>query len=48
MKELIFYTIASTVIALIAQALHASLALTIFAALLIPPVILLVIRVIRL
>ena len=48
MKELIFYTIASTLIAIIAQALHASLTVTIFTSLLIPPAILLVIRVIRL
>jgi hypothetical protein len=48
MKELIFYTIASTVIALMAQALHASLTLTIITSLLIPPVILLVVRVTRL
>ena len=48
MKELIFYTIVSTVIALIAQALHAGLVLTILTSLLIPPVILFVIRVARL
>jgi hypothetical protein len=47
MKDLVFYTVASTVIALIAQLMHASLAVTIFTSLLIPPVILLIIRIIR-
>jgi hypothetical protein len=47
MKELIFYTIASILIALIAQLAHASLAVILFTSLLIPPVILLIIRVVR-
>ena len=47
MKELIFYTVASTVIALIAQLAHASLAVILLTSLLIPPIILLVIRIIR-
>jgi hypothetical protein len=48
MKNLLFYTVASTVIALIAQAAHASLAVTLFTSLLIPPVILLIFRILRL
>ena len=47
MKELIFYTVASTVIALIAQFAHASLTVILLTSLLIPPIILLVIRIIR-
>jgi hypothetical protein len=48
MKDLVFYTVASTVIGLIAQLAHASLAVIIMTSLLIPPVILLVIRIARL
>jgi len=47
MKDLIFYAIASSVIALIAQLAGASLPVILFTSLLIPPVILIVIRVIR-
>ncbi len=47
MKALLFYTIASSVIALVCQAVHAGLAVTLLTSLLIPPVILLVIRVRR-
>ncbi len=47
MKELLFYTIASTVIALIAQVAGASLTVILLTSLLIPPFILLVIRIIR-
>ena len=46
-SELIFYTVASTVIALIAQLLGASLPVILFSCLLIPPIILLIIRIIR-
>jgi hypothetical protein len=47
MKDLVFYTIASSVIALIAQLAGASLPVILFTSLLIPPIILLVIRIIR-
>ena len=47
MKDLVFYTIASSVIALIAQLAGASLPVILFTSLLIPPIILLVIRLIR-
>ena len=47
MKDLIFYSIASSVIALIAQLAGASLPVILFTSLLIPPVILIVIRLIR-
>jgi len=47
MKDLIFYTIASSVIALIAQLAGASLPVILFTSLLIPPIILLIIRLIR-
>lgn len=47
MKDLIFYAIASSVIALIAQLAGASLPVILFTSLLIPPIILLVIRIIR-
>ncbi len=46
-KELIFYSVAGSVIALIAQLAGASLTVILFASLLIPPVILLIIRIIR-
>ena len=47
LKNLVFYTITSSIIALIAQAAGASLPLVIFLALLGPPLILLVIAVLR-
>ena len=47
MKDLLFYTIASTIIALIAQLLGASLPVILMTSLLIPPIILLVIRILR-
>ena len=47
MKYLIFYAIASSVIALIAQLAGASLPVILFTSLLIPPIILLIIRLIR-
>ena len=47
MKELVFYSIAGTVIAGIAQLMGASLAVVLFTSLLIPPVILLIVRIIR-
>jgi len=47
MKDLVFYAIASSVIALIAQLAGASLPVILFTSLLIPPIILLVIRIIR-
>ena len=46
-KELMFYSIAATVIALIAQLAGASLAVILFSALLIPPILLIIIRIIR-
>jgi hypothetical protein len=48
MKVFVFYTVSSTVIALIAQAAHAGLAVTLMTSLLIPPVILLIYRLLRL
>jgi hypothetical protein len=47
MKALIFYTIAGTVIALIGQLAHASLAVILLTSLLIPPIILLIVRIIH-
>ena len=47
MKDLVFYAIASSVIALIAQLAGASLPVILFTSLLIPPIILLIIRLIR-
>jgi hypothetical protein len=47
MKVLIFYTTVSTVIALIAQLAHASLGIIILTSLLVPPIILLIVRIIR-
>ena len=47
MKDLVFYAIASSVIALIAQLAGASLPVILFTSLLIPPIILIVIRIIR-
>ena len=46
-KELIFYSVGASVIALIAQLAGASLAVTLFSSLLIPPVVLLAVRIIR-
>lgn len=47
MKEMIFYTVAGTVIGLIAQVAGASLAVILLLSLLIPPAILLAIRILR-
>ncbi len=47
MKDLIFYTVAGTVIGSIAQLAGASLAVVLLSSLIIPPVILLVIRIMR-
>ncbi len=46
-SDMIFYTVASTVISLIATFAGASLAVILFSALMIPPLILLAIRIIR-
>jgi hypothetical protein len=46
-KNIVFYTIASTVISLIAEAAGASLPVILFSALLVPPILLLIIRIIR-
>ena len=46
-KELVFYSIAASVIALIAQLAGASLPVILFSSLLIPPLLLLIIRIIR-
>ncbi len=47
LKDIIFYTVAANVIALIAYVAGASLPVILFSALLIPPLILLIIRIIR-
>jgi hypothetical protein len=47
MKELIFYSVAASVIGLIAQLAGASLTVILLTSLLIPPVILLVFRMLR-
>ena len=47
MKDLVFYSISGTIIAGIAQLFGASLAVTLFSSLLIPPVILIIIRIAR-
>ena len=47
LKDIIFYTVAANVIALIAYVAGASLAVILFSSLLIPPLILLIIRIIR-
>lgn len=44
-RDLIFYTVASAIIALVAQLLGASLGVVLFSSLLIPPVILLAYRI---
>jgi len=46
-KDLIFYTIAANIIALIAALAGASLAVILFTSLLVPPVILIVWRIVR-
>ncbi len=47
LKDLIFYSVAASVIGLIAQFAGASLAVILFSSLLIPPILLLIIRIIR-
>jgi hypothetical protein len=46
-KDLIFYSVASSIIALIAQLAGASITVILFLSLLIPPIILLIFRIIR-
>ena len=46
-KELVFYSVAASVVALIAQLAGASLPVILFSSLLIPPLLLLIIRIIR-
>lgn len=47
MKDLLFYTVAGSIIALIAQLAGASLPVILFTSLLIPPIILIAIRILR-
>ena len=47
LKDIVFYAVAANVIALIAALLGASLPVILFSALLIPPILLIIIRVIR-
>jgi len=47
LKELLFYSVAASIIALIAQLAGASLPVILLSSLLIPPFILLIIRIIR-
>lgn len=47
MKDFIFYAVAANVIALIAVLAGANLAVILFSSLLIPPIILIIIRIIR-
>jgi hypothetical protein len=47
LKDFVFYAVAANVIALIAVLAGASLAVILFSSLLIPPILLLIIRVIR-
>jgi len=47
LKELVFYSIAGSVIALIAQLAGASLPVILFLSLLVPPLLLLLFRIIR-
>jgi len=47
MKDFIFYTVAANIIALIASLAGASLTVIIMSALLIPPIILIIFRIIR-
>lgn len=46
-KNIVFYTVAATVIGLVAQVAGASLTVVLFSSLLGPPVLLLIIRIIR-
>ena len=46
-KELMFYSIAASIIAAVAQLAGASISLVLFLSLLVPPLILIVIRIIR-
>ncbi len=46
-KDIVFYSVAASVIGLIAQVAGASLTVTLFLSLLVPPIILLIIRIIR-
>ena len=46
-KNIVFYTVAATVIALIAQVAGASLTIVLLSSLLGPPVLLLIIRIVR-
>ena len=46
-KKLVFYSVAASVVALIAQLAGASLPVILFSSLLIPPLLLLIIRIIR-
>ena len=47
LKDFVFYAVAANVIALIAALAGASLAVILFSSLLIPPILLIIIRVIR-
>ncbi len=47
MKELLFYSVAGTIIGLLAQALGAGIGVVLLTSLVIPPLILLIIRIIR-
>ena len=47
MKDFIFYAIAANIIALIAALAGASLAVILFSSLLIPPILLIIIRILR-
>jgi len=47
MKEPLFYSVAGTIIGLIAQAAGANLAVILLTSLVIPPLILLIIRIVR-
>ncbi len=47
LKDFVFYAVAANVIGLIAMVAGASLAVILFSSLLIPPILLLIIRVIR-
>ena len=47
MKDFIFYAVAANIIGLIAALAGASLAVILFSSLLIPPIILIIIRIIR-
>ena len=46
-KDMVFYTVAASVIALIAQLAGASLSVILLSSLLIPPLLLLIIRIVR-